>query len=150
MRYQLSGFLRDADQEAAVGMKIGMLANASPEKQEVLVKEIADLGNLWHLEGLQGLDSLSGRRQFRLRPRCRAAGEAHKHPGQKRDLKYRVPAHCTTNLPAQPRPTRLSRLYSYPAGLQKLLRASTPLYYRRKRRSGVQKLIVHIFDNDFI
>lgn len=62
MRYQLSEFLRDSDQDAAVGMKIGMLGKASPEKQEVLIKEIAELGNLWHLEGLQGLDNLAGGR----------------------------------------------------------------------------------------
>ncbi len=49
MRYQLSEFLRDSDQEAAVGMKIGMLGNASPERQELLINEIAELGNLWHL-----------------------------------------------------------------------------------------------------
>ncbi len=60
MRYQLSEFLRDTDQDAAVGMKIGMLGKASPEKQEVLVREIVELGNLWHLEGLHGLDAIHG------------------------------------------------------------------------------------------
>jgi hypothetical protein len=60
LRYQLSEFLRDSDQEAAVGMKIGMLGKASPERQEVLINEIAELGNQWHLEGLNGLDNLSG------------------------------------------------------------------------------------------
>lgn len=60
MRYQLSEFLRDSDQDAAVGMKIGMLDKATPERQEQLIKEIAELGNLWHLEGLQGLDNLAG------------------------------------------------------------------------------------------
>ena len=60
LRYQLSEFLRDSDQDAAVGMKIGMLGKASPEKQEALIKEIAELGNLFHLEALTGLDNLAG------------------------------------------------------------------------------------------
>jgi hypothetical protein len=60
LRYQLSEFLRDSDQDAAVGMKIGMLGQATPEKQELLIKEIAELGNLFHLEGLNGLDNLAG------------------------------------------------------------------------------------------
>jgi len=60
MRYQLSEFLRDSDEEAAVGMKIGMLGNSSPARQEVLIQEIAELGNLFHLEGLHGLDNLAG------------------------------------------------------------------------------------------
>jgi len=60
LRYQLSEFLKDSDVEAAVGMKIGMLADASTEKQEILIAEIAELGNLWHLEALRGLDQLSG------------------------------------------------------------------------------------------
>jgi hypothetical protein len=60
MRYQLSEFLCDSDIEAAVGMKIGMLGNASREMQAVLIRQIGELGNLWHLEGLNGLDNLSG------------------------------------------------------------------------------------------
>ncbi len=60
LRYQLSEFLRDSDQDAAVGMKIGMLKTASPEKQEVLINEIAELGNLVHLEGLHGLSAMGG------------------------------------------------------------------------------------------
>jgi len=60
LRYQLSEFVRDSEPDAAVGMKIGMLKNASPAMQEVLVNEIAEQGNLWHLEGLQGLDELAG------------------------------------------------------------------------------------------
>ena len=60
LRYQLSEFLRDSDQDAAVGMKIGMLSKATPKKQEVLIKEIAELGNLFHLEALNGLDNLAG------------------------------------------------------------------------------------------
>jgi hypothetical protein len=60
LRYQLSEFLRDSDQDAAVGMKIGMLKTASPEMQEVLIPEIAELGSLVHLEGLQGLSLLAG------------------------------------------------------------------------------------------
>jgi hypothetical protein len=60
LRYQLSEFVRDSDQDAAVGMKIGMLGKATSEKQELLIKEIAELGNLWHLEGLHGLDNLAG------------------------------------------------------------------------------------------
>ena len=49
LRYQLSEFLRDSDQDAAVGMKIGMLKTASPEKQEVLINEIAELAtwSIW-------------------------------------------------------------------------------------------------------
>ena len=60
LRYQLSEFLRDSDQDAAVGMKIGMLKTASPEMQEVLIPEIAELGSLVHLEGLHGLSLLAG------------------------------------------------------------------------------------------
>jgi hypothetical protein len=55
VRYQLSEFLRDSDCEAAVGMKINMLGKASPERQEILIKEIGELGNLWHWEALNGL-----------------------------------------------------------------------------------------------
>ena len=60
LRYQLSEFLRDSDQDAAVGMKIGMLKNATPALRETLVKEIAELGNLFHLEALQGLHAVNG------------------------------------------------------------------------------------------
>jgi len=60
LRYQLSEFVRDSDPDAAVGMKIGMLKNASPAMQETLVNEIAEQGNLWHLEGLHGLDEMAG------------------------------------------------------------------------------------------
>jgi hypothetical protein len=60
LRYQLSEFLRDADQDAAVGMKIGLLKNASPALQEKLIAEIAELGTLFHLEALQGLKELTG------------------------------------------------------------------------------------------
>ncbi len=60
MRYQLSEFLRDSDMDAAIGMKIGMLGKASAEKQQLLIHEIAENGNLFHLEGLQGLDTLAG------------------------------------------------------------------------------------------
>ncbi len=60
LRYQLTEFLRDSDMEAAVGMKINMLKAASPALQESLVGEIAQLGNLNHLEALRGLDQLSG------------------------------------------------------------------------------------------
>ena len=60
LRYQLSEFVRDSDIEAAVGMKINMLQHASPAMQESLVREIAELGNLYHLEALRGLDQLSG------------------------------------------------------------------------------------------
>jgi hypothetical protein len=41
-------------------MKIGMLGKASAEKQQLLIHEIAENGNLFHLEGLQGLDTLAG------------------------------------------------------------------------------------------
>jgi predicted house-cleaning noncanonical NTP pyrophosphatase (MazG superfamily) len=60
VRYQLSEFVRDSDMEAAVGMKIKMLRQASPALQEKLVSEIAEFGNLNHLEALRGLDQLSG------------------------------------------------------------------------------------------
>jgi hypothetical protein len=60
LRYQLTEFVRDSDMEAAVGMKINMLKEASPALQESLVREIAELGNLNHLEALRGLDQLSG------------------------------------------------------------------------------------------
>jgi hypothetical protein len=60
LRYQLSEFLRDSDQDAAVGMKIGMLKTATPAMQETLVKEISELGNLFHLEALQGLSAIAG------------------------------------------------------------------------------------------
>ena len=60
LRYELSEFLRDSDQDAAVGMKIGMLKNASPQREQILLHEIAELGNLFHLEGLQGLDMVAG------------------------------------------------------------------------------------------
>ena len=62
LRYQLSEFVRDSDPDAAVGMKISMLKNASPTMQETLIIEIAEQGNLWHLEGLHGLDKLAGGR----------------------------------------------------------------------------------------
>jgi HEAT repeat protein len=60
LRYQLSEFLRDSDQDAAVGMKINLLRTASPELQERLIGEIAELGSLMHLEALQGLNELMG------------------------------------------------------------------------------------------
>jgi hypothetical protein len=62
VRYQLSEFLRDSDQDAAVGMKIGILKTASSSMQETLIQEIAELGNLFHLEALQGLNTLAGGR----------------------------------------------------------------------------------------
>jgi hypothetical protein len=60
LRYQLTEFVRDSDIEAAVGMKIGMLPSASAEMADALVHEIAELGNLNHLEALRGLDQIEG------------------------------------------------------------------------------------------
>ncbi len=60
VRYQLSEFVGDSDPDAAVGMKIGMLKNANASLQEILIQEIAEHGNLFHLEGLHGLDDLAG------------------------------------------------------------------------------------------
>ena len=60
LRYELSEFLRDSDQDAAVGMKINMLRTASAPMQERLIAEIAELGSLVHLEALHGLNELAG------------------------------------------------------------------------------------------